>query len=50
MADEYSYIRGQNEHHVITGKPLELGGSKGRTLATSRGLCLSLKSLRKSWY
>lgn len=38
MADEYSYIRGQNEHHVITGKPLELGGSKGRTLATSRGV------------
>lgn len=37
MADEYSYIRRQNEHEVITGKPLELGGSKGRTLATSRG-------------
>jgi len=37
MADEYSYIRRQAEHEVITGKPLEIGGSKGRTLATSRG-------------
>ena len=37
MADEYSYIRRQNEHHVITGKPIEIGGSRGRSLSTSRG-------------
>jgi glutamate dehydrogenase len=37
MADEYSYIRRQNEHQVITGKPIEIGGSRGRALATSRG-------------
>jgi len=37
MADEYSYIRRQAEHEVITGKPIEIGGSKGRTQATSRG-------------
>lgn len=38
MADEYSYIRRQAEHEIITGKPIEIGGSKGRTQATSRGL------------
>jgi len=38
MADEYSYIRRQAEHEIITGKPVEIGGSKGRTQATSRGL------------
>lgn len=37
MADEYSVIRGQNEFGVITGKPLALGGSKGREDATARG-------------
>lgn len=38
MADEYSFIRGEAQHHVITGKPVEMGGSLGRTLATSRGI------------
>ncbi len=37
MADEYSVIRGQNEFGVITGKPLALGGSRGREDATARG-------------
>lgn len=37
MADEYSVIRGQNEWGVITGKPLAMGGSKGREDATARG-------------
>ncbi|MGI6226732.1 MAG: Glu/Leu/Phe/Val family dehydrogenase [Peptococcales bacterium] len=38
MADEYSYLQGHADHHVITGKPIEIGGSLGRTLATSRGI------------
>ncbi|MFZ5945960.1 MAG: Glu/Leu/Phe/Val family dehydrogenase [Bacillota bacterium] len=38
MADEYSYIRRQAEHEIVTGKPVEIGGSKGRNQATSRGL------------
>ncbi|MCA0456107.1 MAG: Glu/Leu/Phe/Val dehydrogenase [Chloroflexi bacterium] len=37
MADEYSIIKGQNQFGVITGKPLPLGGSKGREDATARG-------------
>jgi len=37
MADEYSVLCGQNQFGVITGKPLSLGGSKGREDATARG-------------
>lgn len=35
--DEYSRIMGQNEPGVVTGKPLEIGGSKGRDTATAQG-------------
>ena len=35
---EYSNYVGHPEPAVITGKPLELGGSQGRTDATGRGL------------
>ncbi|HEC22834.1 MAG TPA: Glu/Leu/Phe/Val dehydrogenase [Chloroflexi bacterium] len=37
MADEYAFLKGYNEFGVITGKPLALGGSKGRNDATARG-------------
>jgi glutamate dehydrogenase (NAD(P)+) len=37
MMDEYSTIVGYNAPGVITGKPLPLGGSKGREDATARG-------------
>lgn len=37
MADEYSFMQGNNEFGVITGKPLALGGSAGRGDATARG-------------
>jgi glutamate dehydrogenase (NAD(P)+) len=37
MVDEYSALQGHNEWGVITGKPLALGGSAGRTQATARG-------------
>ncbi len=37
MMDEYETIIGENHPGVITGKPLALGGSKGRGDATARG-------------
>jgi glutamate dehydrogenase (NAD(P)+) len=37
MMDEYSVIRGHMVPGIITGKPLALGGSAGRSDATARG-------------
>ena len=37
IVDEYSKISGSFEPGVVTGKPLELGGSLGREEATSLG-------------
>ncbi|HAX98757.1 MAG TPA: glutamate dehydrogenase [Candidatus Atribacteria bacterium] len=37
MLDEYETIVGERHPGVITGKPLTVGGSAGRTDATSRG-------------
>lgn len=37
MLDEYEAIKGRSEPAVITGKPLALGGSRGRNDATARG-------------
>ncbi len=41
IANEYSRIKGAIIPGVITGKPLELGGSKGRTQATGFGVMVS---------
>jgi len=38
IADTYGAIKGYFEPGVITGKPLEVGGSEGRNEATARGL------------
>ena len=35
--DEYSRIKGKNEPAVVTGKPIEIGGSLGRDTATAQG-------------
>ncbi|MBN1502235.1 Glu/Leu/Phe/Val dehydrogenase [Candidatus Woesearchaeota archaeon] len=37
MLDEYEKIRGEHSPGVITGKPIELGGSQGRGSATAQG-------------
>jgi glutamate dehydrogenase (NAD(P)+) len=37
IMDEYSAMAGKSQFGVITGKPLELGGSKGRGDATAKG-------------
>jgi glutamate dehydrogenase/leucine dehydrogenase len=38
IMDEYSGIVGYNAFGVVTGKPVQVGGSRGRNEATSRGL------------
>jgi len=37
LMDEYGHIKGENTPAVVTGKPLEVGGSQGRDTATSLG-------------
>ncbi len=38
VMDTYSVFKGYNEPAVVTGKPLYIGGSKGRKEATGRGV------------
>lgn len=44
LMDEYSKAKGMTTHAVVTGKPLVLGGSLGRTEATGRGVMVSTLS------
>ncbi len=41
LMDEYSKANGKTVHGVVTGKPLVLGGSLGRTEATGRGVTIT---------
>jgi glutamate dehydrogenase/leucine dehydrogenase len=41
LMDQYSRIQGKTSPAVVTGKPLVLGGSLGRTEATGRGVMVS---------
>jgi glutamate dehydrogenase len=43
MVDEISSIRGYNEPGVMTGKPVEFGGSLARTEATGYGVAIMAK-------
>lgn len=47
MMDEFSKIRQYNTFGVITGKPLEVGGCKGRADATARGGMFVLREAAK---
>jgi glutamate dehydrogenase (NAD(P)+) len=47
MMDEYSALQGHGEPGVITGKPLAIGGSAGRTDATARGGMYCLREAAK---
>lgn len=45
IMDTYSHLVGRHCPGVITGKPVELGGSLGRTEATGRGLLMLTQRL-----
>lgn len=47
MMDEYSKIVGHNAPGVITGKPVEVGGSLGRKEATGKGGMFVLREVAK---
>ncbi len=47
MMDEYSKIMGKNQFGVITGKPLEIGGSAGRGDATAMGGLYTVREAAK---
>ena len=47
IMDTYSVAKGYMVPGVVTGKPIELGGSQGRTEATSRGAVYTLLAALK---
>ncbi|HRQ38899.1 MAG TPA: Glu/Leu/Phe/Val dehydrogenase [Chloroflexota bacterium] len=47
MLDEYEALMGWHEPGVITGKPLPLGGSQGRTPATALGGLFTIREAAK---
>lgn len=51
IMDEYSHIKGMNVPGVVTGKPVEIGGSLGRDTATAQGGYYVLKWVlkKKKW-
>lgn len=48
MVDEYSKLKGYNVPGMITGKPIELGGSAGRVDATARGAMYTIREAAKA--
>jgi glutamate dehydrogenase (NAD(P)+) len=48
MMDEFSKVYQKNQFGLITGKPLELGGSAGRGDATARGGCYTIREAAKN--
>ncbi|MES1938870.1 Glu/Leu/Phe/Val dehydrogenase [Salinisphaera sp. T5B8] len=49
MMDQYRIINRAEERAVITGKPVEMGGSEGRTTATGDGAFHTLETMMKRW-
>ena len=46
--DEYSQLHGYSPA-IVTGKPLELGGSEGREAATGRGTAIITRETAEKW-
>ncbi|MDY2627621.1 MAG: Glu/Leu/Phe/Val dehydrogenase [Lachnospiraceae bacterium] len=49
VLDTYSMLHGKPCPGVVTGKPIELGGSRGRNSATGRGIVISTRLLLKEY-
>ncbi len=48
MMDEYAQLINHNQFGVITGKPVILGGSRGRVEATSRGCVITIREAARA--
>jgi len=48
MMDEYNVMKGYNNPGLITGKPVEIGGSLGRNTATARGCTFTVREAAKA--
>ncbi len=49
FVDEYAQIQGAYRPGIVTGKPLALGGSKGRTEATGRGVMYVVREAARAF-
>jgi glutamate dehydrogenase/leucine dehydrogenase len=49
MMNEYSRLHGHNIPAVVTGKPIEIGGSEGRAAATGRGVAICAREAVKKY-
>ncbi len=49
IVDEYSKLKGHVVPAIVTGKPIELGGSQGRTAATGVGVRIAARELLKRY-
>lgn len=47
IMDTYSMLKGHAVPGVVTGKPLDIGGSLGRPEATGRGVMISMREILK---
>ncbi len=48
LMDTYSMFKGYTVPGVVTGKPIEMGGSLGRSAATGRGVMLIVREILKT--
>ena len=49
IMNEYSKLKAQNVPAIVTGKPLELGGSEGRVAATGRGVSICAREAAQTF-